>query len=267
MNQRCRFVATNLSSNQRLLFGSIGDLGDLLRSRLLSWGRRELGGSLLGALGLSGNGGRATVAAEHLLDLASVVASVLLAHGSELIGLLLSNAANLGSLGVDGLGSILDLLVNELLVGGVDKRNQESYSGADNSETPVGDELDEEVGEESCNTGGGRGEDVLGEKNTLGLNDKEVEKLVDVSDQAVEGFARNGVVSAGAELRSETVVKDKLSGSFSGDGNGQSHPRKLESPANNIEITSGDDGGDDGSVRNTRGTCGHAELAHGLFIG
>lgn len=201
--------------------------------------------------------------AQHLLDLASVVTSVLLTHGSKMVSLLLSDAANLSSLGVDCLRRILDLLVNELLVGGVDKRDQESYSGADNSETPVGNELDEEVGEESSNTGGGRGEDILSKKNALSLNDEEVEKLVDVSDQAVEGFARNGVVSAGAELGSEAVVKDKLSGSFSGDGNGQSHPRELESPANNIEIASGDDGGDDGSVRNTRGTCGHAESAHG----
>lgn len=55
---------------------------------------------------------------------------------------------------------------------------------------------------ESVATYSTRGENVLGKENALGLNNEEVEELVDVSDEAVERFARHGVVSAGTDLGS-----------------------------------------------------------------
>lgn len=40
------------------------------------------------------------------------------------------------------------MVVNQLLVGGVDERHKEEGGGANDSKTPVGDKLDEIVGDE-----------------------------------------------------------------------------------------------------------------------
>jgi hypothetical protein len=114
--------------------------------RLLSRGSREVG-SLLGC----GRGG-GLVAAEHLLDLAGVVTGVLLAHSRKLTGLLLGNAADLGGLGVDGVRGVLDMVVDELLVGSVDEGQEEGEGGPDDGKAPVGNELDEVVGDEGSDT-------------------------------------------------------------------------------------------------------------------
>lgn len=120
---------------------------------LLGRGGRELGGLGLLGLGDDGGSGRSRAATDHVLDLAGVVASVLLTEGGKLIGLLLGGVADLGGLGVDGIGSGLEVLIDELLVGSVDEGNEEGESGAEDGKAPVGNELDEEVGEESSNAG------------------------------------------------------------------------------------------------------------------
>lgn len=105
-----------------------------------------------------------------------------------------------------------------------------------------------------CTYGSGS-EDVFGKEDALGFNYEEVDKLVNITNEAIEGFAGDGVVSARAKLRSKTLVKDKLAGSLGGNGNSERDPRQLESPANNIEIASGNDQGDDRGIGNSGGTC------------
>lgn len=138
-----------------------GRRGGDLRSRLrldgvLSGRRGELGllddrssglGGLLNLLA------RTMVASEEVMDLAAVVAGVLLANGRNLLHLLRGNISNLGGLRVDELGGVVELLINKLLVGGVNQRNKENDSGANNSKAPVGNELDEVVGNESSDKG------------------------------------------------------------------------------------------------------------------
>lgn len=77
-------------------------------------------------------------------------------------------------------------------------------------------------------TYGSRSIDVLGEEDALSLNDKEVDELVDISDQSVEGLAGDGVVLARTQLAGQTVAKDGLTGDLSEDGDAQSHPGELE---------------------------------------
>lgn len=62
-----------------------------------------------------------------------------------MVGLLLSGISNLGGLGVDGVGGGLELLINELLVGGVDQRSKEGNGGCNDGKDPVGNDLDEEA--------------------------------------------------------------------------------------------------------------------------
>lgn len=121
--------------------------------RLLSRGRGELG--LDGDSGLAGRGvdRGAGAATQHLLDLAGVVASVLLADSGDLLSLLLGNASDLGGLSANDIRCLLDLRVDELLVAGVNEGHEEGERGAENGKTPVGNKLDEVVGNESCNGG------------------------------------------------------------------------------------------------------------------
>lgn len=62
-----------------------------------------------------------------------------------MIGLLLSGISNLGGLGIDGVGGGLELLIDELLVGGVNQRSKEGNSGCNDGKDPVGSDLDEEA--------------------------------------------------------------------------------------------------------------------------
>lgn len=157
-------VMSPLGSNQRLclrndrFLGHLAfGLGDLSNLRLLGGSSRELGllrrSNRGGLLGSCGDRRSSTAATEHLLDLASVVTSVLLAHGSQLIGLLLGNASDLSSLGVNSIGGRLEVLVDQLLVGGVNQRNEEANRGGNDGEAPVGNKLDEVVGHEGGNAG------------------------------------------------------------------------------------------------------------------
>lgn len=122
--------------------GNIRSLG------LFSGGRRELG--LLGGSRSRLSRGRwgDTATAQHLLGLLRIVSSILLGDRGDVRGLLLSNAANLGSLGIDDVGGILELLVDDLLVRGVNKRNKEDHGSGDKSESPVWDNADKVVREE-----------------------------------------------------------------------------------------------------------------------
>lgn len=153
-------MVSHLGSNQRLCLRNDRFLGDLALGLGSLGGRGLLGGRnrefrLLGRsdrLGRTGRSSRAA-AAEHLLNLAGVVSSVLLAHSSELIGLLLGNAPNLSGLSVNSIGGGLEVLVDQLLVGGVNQRNEEGNRGGNDGETPVWHKLDEMVGNEGSDAG------------------------------------------------------------------------------------------------------------------
>lgn len=45
------------------------------------------------------------------------------------------------------------MLIDELLVGSVDEGNKESQGGAEDGKAPVGNKLDEEVGDEGSKAG------------------------------------------------------------------------------------------------------------------
>ena len=104
-----------------------GRLARRLRLRLLSLGT----GTMDQGLGLGG-----------------VVTQVLLGQVGGLLRVLLSGRAELSSLGVDKVAGLLELVVDELLVGGVDERSKEDDGGADHGQSPVRDDLDQVVREE-----------------------------------------------------------------------------------------------------------------------
>lgn len=67
--------------------------------------------------------------------------------------MLLGNRAELSRLGADNLAGMLELGVDELLVGGVDERGEEDDGGGDDGQAPVGNNLDEVVRDEGSEGG------------------------------------------------------------------------------------------------------------------
>lgn len=101
----------------------------------------------------------------------------------------------------------------------------------------------------------GRSANVLGEQDTLRLDDKEVGQLVDISKDSIEGVARNCVVAARTKLAGDARVHDQLAGNLGRDDNSQGHPGSLESVAQHIEVPNREDGRDHREVGDGRGTC------------
>lgn len=106
----------------------------------------------MGLSRLRGNfrGSRSTT--DHLLGLAGVVAHVLLRNLSCLRSVLAGNMAQLLCLAVDHVRGLLKVVVDELLVGGVDQRCEEEESGRNQSKAPVRDNLHEVVRQERSNS-------------------------------------------------------------------------------------------------------------------
>lgn len=127
--------------------GGSGEVG-LLHGGLGLVGRG--GGELLLLLGGLGRGG---AAAEDALGLCRVVAHVLLGEVGHVGGVLAGGGAELSRLLVDDVRGVLELLVDDLLVHGVDGGHGEGDGGAEDGEGPVGDDLDEEVRDEGNDKG------------------------------------------------------------------------------------------------------------------
>lgn len=103
--------------------------------------------------GLGDSLGRSRAAADKLLGLGSVVTHVLLGNAGGLSSVLAGDAAELARLLIDDLAGLVQLGVDKLLVGGVDQRNAEESSGADEGKTPERNNFDEVVREEGADEG------------------------------------------------------------------------------------------------------------------
>jgi len=99
-----------------------------------------------------------------------------------------------------------------------------------------------------------RGIHVLGEEDPLGLDDEEVDELVDITNHGVKGLPGDGVVLAGPDLGSQAAVQDRLAKNLGGDGDAEHHPSKLESPTEHIEIPNREDKSNDRGIGNGRST-------------
>lgn len=102
-------------------------------------------------------------------------------------------------------------------------------------------------------TYGKRSKNVFSKDNTLSLDDKEVDELVDIPNKNVKSLARDGVVAARSDLSGQTLVEDNLANNLSGNGHTKNHPRNLETPSEDVEVSSREDEGDDGEIGDSRG--------------
>lgn len=114
-------------------------------------GALVLGGSLL--FGLVWRGGAAASIANQLLCFGRVVADILLSGIGGASSVVAGDLSHLLGLLVDDARGIVEVVVNELLVGLVDKRAEEQDRGRDKGKAPEGNHLNQEVGDEGTEEG------------------------------------------------------------------------------------------------------------------
>lgn len=260
-------------NQQRLLLTALDSNGDgnnrLDRSRKLgldvgTGGGREVGlteggqvvgmtvGMTVGVI-LTGERSRSSLANEGL-GLGSILANVLLGQLGSLLGVLLSDGLQLSSLGANDVASTVKLGIDNLLVGLVDERAEEGESGADQGKTPVGNDLDEVIGEESGEGNEAGNVDVLSEEDALSLDDEEVDELVNIANSAVKSLLGNSIILARAQLSGEALVENGPAGNFGGNGGTKDHPGELETQAEHIKVPNKEDASNDAQVSNGGGT-------------
>jgi len=101
-------------------------------------------------------------------------------------------------------------------------------------------------------TYGGGSKNVLGKDNSLGLDDKEVNELVNVPNKGIQSLARYCVVSTRANLSSKAVVENGLAKNLGKNGYTKNHPRNLKSPSEKIQVSRSEDSTDDSHISNGR---------------
>lgn len=121
-------------------------------------------------------------------------------------------------------------------------------------------------------------DNVLGEQDTLELDQEEVEQLGKVFEDSLMGFLGDGVVTTGTEGAGNTLLKDHMASNLDGgshcstllaDGSrlgshhrsrdqltSQRHVQELEGPAEKGQVAGGEEESDDAGV----GHCGRAGL-------
>lgn len=145
-------LAGHLSRDEGLLLLHWGG-GLLSNLDVLLGGGREVrlvdrGGGGCGGCGRRGRGARGLATAEHLLGLGSVVSHELLGHLGSVGGVRAGEALELFSLGADNVLCILNVVVDQLLVGGVDQGHGKEEGGGNERKTPVWNNLNEPVRQE-----------------------------------------------------------------------------------------------------------------------
>lgn len=160
------WVCKHLSGDQRLVLRS-QSAGCLLDGRwrfeLLLRRSREIftlvSGAVLLHVGLCwlgrghGRRGATTRVSDHLLSLGRVVSNILLCDIGGTSSVVAGELLDLRGLLVDNAGGIVDVAVDEFLVGLVDERGKEEDGGGDESKAPQWDDLDQVVGGEGTEEG------------------------------------------------------------------------------------------------------------------
>lgn len=122
----------------------------------------------------------ATSTTDILLSLGAVVSSVRFDSLMGTCGMVASEVLELIGLGVGDFGGVLDVVINELLVGHVDQGTHVDAGDCDEGQAPEWNDLDEPVGEKSCDEAGNGVHNIFGKEDTLELDDEEVDELLNI---------------------------------------------------------------------------------------
>ena len=270
----------DLGLDERLILSFHNGHGD--RNVLLG-SDREI---LVLVLRLLGNGreikllllGRVASGLDQGLSLGSVVTHVLLGDLGSLLRVPLNHGAELRGLRRENLTGLVELLVDELLVGDVDEGHEKDDSGCEQGETPVGHNLDKVVGDESSHGGlsfvssspgqsspelgsrscgrthSSRDRDVLSKQDALRLDNEKVDELSGITNQIVQCLPGDSVVLPRAELGRKAIVQKSLARDLGRDGDGEDHPGELEAISEQVEVSNREDERDDRGIGKGRST-------------
>lgn len=97
-------------------------------------------------------------------------------------------------------------------------------------------------------------ENVLSEEKSLGLDDEEVNQLIQIASHAIQSLLWNCVISSWADLGDQSSVEKGLSSELSGSSQSERHPGDLERIAKKIEVASTENEHHNGDIGNGRGT-------------
>lgn len=170
------------------------------------------------------------------MGLGGVVTNVHLGGSSGVAGVLAGNLANLCSLCIDDLGQLLDLSINESLVGFVNQWAEEENRGADESETPERNDLNEVVGDESGEESSAGSQDILGEEKTLRLNNEKVDQLIQIPSHRIQSRLGKSIILPRPNLRGESRIEQCAPHHLSCNCNTKRHPCQLQSIAQEIKV-------------------------------
>ena len=120
----------------------------------------------------------ATSTTDVFLGLGAVVSSVRFDSLMSTGGVVASEVLKLIGLGVGDFGGVLNVMIDEILVGHVDQGAHVDARDCDEGQAPEWNYLDEPVGEKSSAEAGNGVDNILGKEDTLELNDEKVDKLL-----------------------------------------------------------------------------------------
>lgn len=144
-------------------------------------------------------GGAATNTTHVFLGFGAVVSCIRLDCLMGTRGMVAGEVLELISLGVSDLRGIAEVVIDELFIGHVDQGTHVDGRDCDKGQAPEWNNLDEPVGEKSRDKASNGMNDILGKKNTLELNDEEVDELLDVLQRCFKSLPWNCVVLLGSE--------------------------------------------------------------------
>ena len=175
----------------------------------------------------------------QFLSLSYTSTSISLDAFESFSGMLAGEIFDLVGLSTDHTGCVVDSFIDELLVLNVDQWRKEEDGSAEQCQAPDRQELHEVVRDEgrreplqeiSANvfnrldfgfsefTHENCHSRILGEQDSLKLDDEKVNELLDIIQCSLEGLLRNLVVSARAESSGNALTHDEFAADFSKSG-------------------------------------------------
>jgi hypothetical protein len=107
---------------------------------------------------------------------------------------------------------------------------------------------------EKCVTYSNGGPDILSEEDALELNDEEVDELLNITSDALEGLTGDCVVLSGAHLGGKTLAEDKVANELSGGGHAEHGEDSLQDIAVDGNEAGKKNAGDSGGERDSSRT-------------
>jgi len=90
--------------------------------------------------------------------------------------------------------------------------------------------------------------DILCEDDALRLDNKEVNELVNITQDGIEALLGKSIVLSWANLGDESVGEQSLSSGLRNNGDSQGHVCKLEGISQDVEVPGSEDEEDDRSI-------------------